>query len=103
MRLTFIGIDPGTDSDNCPAVFVDEESGDLVFQGWTVTDTQDLAAAAMHSPLGAGESVVRLPARMRSIILEAVSGGERAPIQGVDRVDDDVSCAPGDARRLHTR
>ncbi len=60
MNLEFIGIDPATDSDNCPAVFVDQESGDLVFQGWTVTDAQDLTAVAAHSPIGTGESVVRL-------------------------------------------
>jgi hypothetical protein len=79
MRLRFVGIDPDTDSDHCPAVFVDIESGDLVFQGWTVTDPAGLSDAARHSPLGSGESVVRLPARMRSIIREAVSDSEGRP------------------------
>jgi hypothetical protein len=74
MRLTFVGIDPSTEHDECPAVFVDEETGDFVFQGWTVTDTAALADAAEHSPLGTGEAVVRLPARMAEIILEAANG-----------------------------
>jgi hypothetical protein len=46
MRLVFIGIDPDTNGDNCPAVFTDAETGDLVLQGWTVTDPQDLADIA---------------------------------------------------------
>ena len=33
MALIFITIDPETDSDHCPAVFVEEETGDLLFQG----------------------------------------------------------------------
>lgn len=103
MNLVFIGIDPGTDSDNCPAVFVDRESGDLVFQGWTVTNPQDLTAMAAHSPMGANESVVRLPARMKSIILEAVSDGEGAPVQRADRGGDGLGRAPGDAGHLHAR
>ena len=49
MALEFIGIDPGTDGDNCPAVFIEEETGDLLFQGWTVTDAQTLVEAAFES------------------------------------------------------
>ena len=46
MALIFIAIDPETDSDHCPAVFVEEETGDLLFQGWTVTDPATLAESA---------------------------------------------------------
>lgn len=38
MARRFIAIDPGTDTEHCPAVFIEEETGDLLFQGWTVTD-----------------------------------------------------------------
>ena len=62
MALRFIGIDPGTDGVNCPAVFADEETGDLLFQGWDVNDPGVLAEAAQHSPLGDNERLVRLPA-----------------------------------------
>ena len=33
MALTFLAIDPATDGDNCPAVFIEDETGDLLFQG----------------------------------------------------------------------
>jgi hypothetical protein len=33
MALRFVGIDPETDVQHCPAVFVDEDTGDLVFTG----------------------------------------------------------------------
>jgi hypothetical protein len=68
MTLRLAGIGPGTNGDHCPAVFVDEETGDFVFQGWTVTDPVTLADVARRSPVADSESVVRLPARMRQII-----------------------------------
>ena len=74
MALALIAIDPGTDGDHCPAVFVEEETGDLLFQGWTVADLQSLTDAKRHSPAADDESIVRLPARMRATILEALNG-----------------------------
>ena len=50
MALVFAGIDPDTGGDNCPAVFIDDETGDLIFQGWTVTDPKMLADVVKHSP-----------------------------------------------------
>jgi hypothetical protein len=76
MGLRFVGIDPNTGGDNCPAVFVDEETGDLVFQGSKVTDSQMLAQVASHSPIADHESVVRLSARMKDIIVEAARDSE---------------------------
>ena len=55
------------------------ETGDLVLLGWTVTEPQALTEVARHSRIADGESVVRLPARMRQIILEAVNGSAGAP------------------------
>jgi hypothetical protein len=55
-------------------LFLEEETGDLIFQGWTVTDPVVLSESSTHSPLGETESLVRLSARMRAIILEALSG-----------------------------
>jgi hypothetical protein len=62
MALKFIGIDPETGGDHCPAVFIDEETGDFLLQGWTVTDPTTLAESGQHSPLADNESLVRLPA-----------------------------------------
>jgi hypothetical protein len=96
MALTLITIDPETDSDHCPAVFVEEETGDLLFQGWTVTDSATLAEVSRRSPIADNESVVRLPARMQATILEALSG-YGATFQRVDRRDDQLSGSPRDA------
>ncbi|MFE9099818.1 hypothetical protein [Actinomadura geliboluensis] len=84
MALLFIGIDPATNEDKCPAVFVDPETHDFVFQGTTVTDPETLAEVAKHSPIADYESVVRLPARMREIIMQALEvrdGGERSELR----------------------
>jgi hypothetical protein len=86
MALRLLAIDPDTNGENCPALFPDEETGDLLFQGWTVTDPQALGESDAHSPLADNESLVRLPARMRDIIMEALHGG--AAVQRADRGDD---------------
>ena len=100
MALVFIAIDPETDTDHCPAVFVEEKTGDFLFQGWTVTDARTLAEVGQHSPIADGESVVRLPARMRTIILEALSG-QAATVQRADRGHDDLGGSPRDAGRVY--
>jgi len=96
----FIAIDPETDGVNCPAVFTDEDTGDLIFQGWSVDDPATLADAGQHSPLGDNERLVRLPARMRDVVLEALSG-QGAPLHRADRGDGALGGAPGDAGRVH--
>jgi hypothetical protein len=99
MPLKFIGKDPESDTNNCPAVFVEEETGDLLFQGWTVTDPATFSDAGRHSPLAGDESVVRLPARMRAIVMEALHDPSAA-VQRADRGDDTISGAPGAAGHL---
>jgi len=74
MRLSFVGITPDTPDSECPAVYVDEDTGDIWFQGETVTDPAALAEIARHSPIGASESVVKLPPVMGAIVMEAVNG-----------------------------
>lgn len=86
MALKFLATDPDTNGDNCPAVFLEEETGDLLFQGWTVSDPTTLAESSQHSPVADNESLVRLPARMRKIIMEALNDG--AAVQRADRDDD---------------
>jgi hypothetical protein len=94
MPLRFIGKDPDSDTNNCPAVFIEEETGDFLLQGWTVANPATLAEAGTHSPLADNESLVRLPARMRATILEALNG-QSAAVQRPDRGDDTISGAPG--------
>jgi hypothetical protein len=100
MALKFIGKDPESGADNCPAVFVEDETGDFLLQGWTVTDPDTLTAIAGHSRIADDESVVRLPARMRAIIMEALNG-EGAAVQRSDRGDDTFGGPSGEPGRLH--
>jgi hypothetical protein len=85
--IRFIGIDPATGGNNCPAVFTDDETGDLLVQGWTVTDAAELAEMATYSPLAENEAVVRVPTRMRAIIKEALDGDGSTDRQPVRRAD----------------
>jgi hypothetical protein len=101
VALRFLAIDPDTNGENCPAVFIEDETGDLLFQGWTVTDPLTLAEAGERSPIADNESLVRLPARMRAIIQEALHG-QGAAVQRADRSDDTLSGTSGDAGRLHS-
>jgi hypothetical protein len=75
MALRFIGIDPDTAGGNCPSVWIDEATGDLVLQGSEVTDRAMLLEVAAKSPIPEYEKVIRLPARMRSILKEACGDG----------------------------
>lgn len=72
MAIQFIGIDPGTNGDECPSVSIDDRTGDFLFHGWAVTDMETLSEIAANSPIADDESVVRLPARMRELIIRAL-------------------------------
>ena len=58
---------------------VDEMTGDLVFVGATVTDSSDLEQLRQSSGVAPGESGVRIPARMRKLILEALRDIDEDP------------------------
>jgi hypothetical protein len=68
MALRFLGIDPATDGDNCPTVWIDEDTGDYVLQGWCITDSQTLAEIG---DVPANEVVMRFPARMVRFLRES--------------------------------
>ncbi|WP_433326348.1 hypothetical protein [Spirillospora sp. CA-294931] len=72
MALRLLVIAPKTQGGNCLAAFVETESGDVLFQGWTEMDPSMLDEAAQRSPLAPNETLVRFPARMRKLILEAL-------------------------------
>jgi hypothetical protein len=76
MALRFIGIDPSTGDGECPTVWLDEESGDLVLQGWRA-DAQTLAECVETGPVPMHEAVIRMPARMASIVKEACDASGR--------------------------
>ncbi|WP_236654530.1 DUF6879 family protein [Streptacidiphilus anmyonensis] len=77
MGLRFIGIDPSTGGGGSPTVWADEERQEVVIQGWKpapgmlaeIDATEWVPGHATGVP--AGESVVRLPARMEPIVQQA--------------------------------
>ena len=88
MRLDFVGVDPNNPSDDCPAVFVDPETGDFYMQGETVTDPDVLAWINSDSRIQDSESVVMLPAVWRRSSwrrsVAATSGAEGgSPLAGI--------------------
>lgn len=70
MALRFIAKDPNTDGANCPTVWVDDETKEIVFQGWDA-DAETLVKCLESGHIPEGESVVRLPARMVEAIRKA--------------------------------
>ncbi len=72
MSLKFIGIDPETPGGSCPSVWVDEATGDILFQGVEELDEDNRSEIAVRSPILPSERIVRLPARMRSIVAQAL-------------------------------
>ncbi len=76
-RLDFVGQDPGSEKEYCPAVFVDPVTGDCYFQGRVVTDPAVLAMVREHGAIAQDEAVVRLPASMRQMITDAVGTYEQ--------------------------
>jgi len=69
-RLRFIGVDPDTPNTGSPTVWVDEDDGSIVIQGWRITDDATMAAILATGPIPDHETVVRLPQRMASFLLE---------------------------------
>jgi hypothetical protein len=86
MPLDFVGMDPDSQLDKCPAVHVDPITGDGLFVGKTVTDPLTIAEMARHGSIGADEAVIRMPARMWPIIGEAATGTYKLDRHGPGRV-----------------
>ena len=82
MPLLFIGIDPNTGDGESPTVWVDLDKGELVFQGWKPDSELEAECARFEVPghavgIPEGEAVVRVPARMVSMIREACDALEQ--------------------------
>jgi hypothetical protein len=76
MPLRFIAKDPETGSNASPTVWVDEENADLVLQGWKANQTTQDECLQVGS-IPDHETVIRIPARMVSIVREACDDAER--------------------------
>ncbi|MGW3326264.1 hypothetical protein [Streptomyces virginiae] len=76
MALRFIGIDPDSDTGQCPTVWVDEATADVVIQGWKA-DEALLAECLETGSIPDTEGVVRIPVRMVAMLREACDDAER--------------------------
>ncbi len=74
MTLRFLGIDPNTDGENCPTLWLDETTGDYVIQGWRITDPATLANIG---DVPEAETVLRFPRRMTQFLLEVSGQSQR--------------------------
>ncbi|MGX2995110.1 hypothetical protein JNUCC64_12560 [Streptomyces sp. JNUCC 64] len=84
MAVEFVGIDPDTDRDHCPTVWADTDAQEILFQGWKPTPETQAdceGSSPANGPVPDGEAIVRVPARMISIIREACDAVERAQLR----------------------
>ncbi|TDU05002.1 hypothetical protein EDD99_3486 [Streptomyces sp. 846.5] len=82
MGLTFIGIDPETNGQGSPTVWVDEDKRELVLQGWTASPELRRQVTATPAPnheagIPEGEDVIRIPVRMVPALRKACDAAER--------------------------
>jgi hypothetical protein len=76
MPLRFIAKDDESGVNGSPTVLVDEETSDLLFQGWKVDEVTEAQVLAF-GPIPDHETVVRIPARLVQAIREACDVAER--------------------------
>ncbi|MBM9506906.1 hypothetical protein [Actinacidiphila acididurans] len=75
MALRFIGKDPESGDHGSPAVWVDDGTGELLFQGVKVdSDTEQICNQDVAMP--AHEGIVRVPRRMIPLLREALNVAE---------------------------
>ncbi|MFB4196582.1 hypothetical protein [Streptomyces carpaticus] len=75
MALRFVGKDPESGDHGSPAVWVDEETRDLVLQGWKA-DQPTTGETSVDVRLPEHESVIRVPKRMVPLLREALDVAE---------------------------
>jgi hypothetical protein len=75
--VDLVGGDPDSTHQECPAVWVDPQTGDFLFRGKTVTDTAVITELNDHIGKAEDESDIWLPARMAPLIREALDGYEQ--------------------------
>ncbi|TCN28870.1 hypothetical protein EV644_14212 [Kribbella orskensis] len=74
MALRYIGTDTTCPNTSCPTVWVDEADGSLVIQGYKL-DAETMGEVNATAPVQENETVVRIPARMASVLRGAMREG----------------------------
>lgn len=75
MALRFIGKDPDSPNNGSPTVWLDEQDGSIVIQGWKIADAPTMSEITAVKPVPDHETVVRVPATMAEFLMEACGGG----------------------------
>ncbi|MCF3177456.1 hypothetical protein IPZ61_29605 [Streptomyces sioyaensis] len=76
MALHRLGKDPESPNNGSPTVYLDDESGNYVLQGWRVTDPERLAQMDVPSH----ETVIEFPKRMMQFFPEVNGGDDGADV-----------------------
>lgn len=74
MALHFLGKDPDSRDDECAAVAIDTDTGDLILNAAGASES-DIAALRAHTAIGDHERTIHVPARMRPLLAEALRDG----------------------------
>lgn len=82
MALRFIDIDPETNGQGSPTVWVDEDTRELVIQGWSASpelrrQVTETPAPNHEAGIPEGEDVVRIPARLVPALRKACDVAEQ--------------------------
>jgi hypothetical protein len=72
MALHKLGKDPDSKNGGSPTVYLDDETGNYILQGWKVTDTGRLAQLDLPDH----ETVIEFPRRMMQFFPEVTGGGD---------------------------
>lgn len=75
MALHRLGKDPESPNNGSPTVYLDDETGHYILQGWKVTDPERLA----QMDIPEHETVIEFPKRMMQFFPE-VTGGNGADV-----------------------
>ena len=73
-NIRFVGIDPETDEDGCPTVWVDTDAEDLLIQSYRADDETTVRCDGLspaRAPIPPTETIIRIPLRMLPIIRKA--------------------------------
>ncbi|MFB7272723.1 hypothetical protein [Streptomyces sp. NPDC056244] len=79
MQIQFVGIDPSTDRNECPTVWVDKEEQRLLIQSYNADEASQAqceATSPAYGPVPPTETIISIPARMVPAIRKAIDALE---------------------------